>query len=311
MGAKLTTGVNDLLTKLPDLAKEAFGWDPSAVCYGSRKVLPWKGICGHIWETEVCSRSTKGHGCPYCSGKKILLGFNDLATIAPALAKEAYNWNPQDFTSGSNAKVLWKGKCGHIWNAQIKNRYIGNTGCPYCAGQAVLPGFNDLATIAPDVAQYVHDWDPSTVTAYSGVHRLWKCHCGYEWKTTPSSMMFSRNIGTNGCHACSRRNFCFNDDAYLYLMQRDGEQQIGITNNPANRLKRHYRNGWNLIEIVGPADAAAMHSRELGIKRWIQKRVGCIAGTKENWSQEKLCVSAIADLEWRIAQDLGWGLTGR
>jgi hypothetical protein len=121
MGAKLTIGDNDLLTRLPDLAREAFGWDPSMVCYGSRKVLPWKGVCGHTWEAEVHSRSSKGHGCPYCSGKKILLGFNDLVTIAPELAKEAYNWNPQDFTSGSKVNASWKGKCGHIWNAQIKN----------------------------------------------------------------------------------------------------------------------------------------------------------------------------------------------
>ena len=35
MGAKLTIGENDLLTKYPELAKEAYGWDPATVTKGS------------------------------------------------------------------------------------------------------------------------------------------------------------------------------------------------------------------------------------------------------------------------------------
>lgn len=310
MGAKLTPGENDLSTKCPNLAKEAYGWDPSTVCYRTKRLLPWQGECGHIWIAAVNKRSERDNGCPYCSGQKILVGFNDLETISPLLAKEAHGWNPQDFTKASCKKVEWKGQCGHIWTTMIKNRYLAKSGCPYCAGQAVLKGFNDLATIAPDVAQYAYQWDPSTVTARSGISQNWKCHCGYIWKTKPASMMHSRDIGTNGCHACSRRNFRFNDDAYLYLMQRSGEQQIGITNNPTNRLQKHRKKGWNLVEIIGPADATKIHSRELAVKRWLQKRIGCVEGTRENWYKTNLCVSSIAELEWKIAHDLAWRLTG-
>ena len=33
----------------PKLAKEAHGWDPSKVTYGSDKNLLWKCVKGHIW----------------------------------------------------------------------------------------------------------------------------------------------------------------------------------------------------------------------------------------------------------------------
>ena len=32
----------------------------------------------------------------------------------------------------------------------------GDPGCPYCAGRKVLPGFNDLAALRPDLAVQWH-----------------------------------------------------------------------------------------------------------------------------------------------------------
>ena len=304
MGAKLTPGKNDLLTRCPDLAKEAYKWDPSRVCYRSKRLLAWQGPCGHIWNAAVDRRSGRNDGCLYCSGRKILVGFNDLQTIDSDLAKEASGWDPTIYTKHSKAKLPWEGKCGHTWNATISNRYYNGSGCPYCSNNAVLAGFNDLATIAPEVAKYAYEWDPSTVTAKSGIYKQWKCSCGYIWETSPQSMMFSQDIGTNGCHACSRRNFRFGDNAYLYLLEREEDQQIGITNNPANRLRKHSANGWQLIEMQGPANAREIHARELSIKRWIKQHVGCVCGTRENWLKENLCVFSIAELEWKIAHDL-------
>lgn len=243
--------------------------------------------------------------------RKLVVGVNDLQSAHPEIASQALDWDPTTVSYGSNKIMPWNGKCGHSWHATIKNRVLARSGCPYCAGQSVLPGFNDLMTIAPDVAQYAHGWDPRSVTAKSGLHKTWKCHCGYIWETSPNSMMFSRDIGTNGCHACSRRNFRFNDAAYLYLMNREGEQQIGITNNPSNRFRRHYLNGWNLTELIGPKDGRKIHNRELAIKRWIRSRIGCVAGTRENWYTSRFRVSSISELEWIISQDLAWQLTGR
>ena len=77
-----------------------------------------------------------GTGCPYCAGKKVLKGYNDLKTVNPTLAKE---WNyeknngltPEDVMPNSNKKVWWKCSKGHEWQAMVINRNKGR-GCPKC-----------------------------------------------------------------------------------------------------------------------------------------------------------------------------------
>ena len=64
---------------------------------------------------------------------------------------------PESISYGSNKKVIWNGSCGHTWTASIKNRG-NNHGCPYCSGNKVLKGVNDLATLYPHL---VEEWDES------------------------------------------------------------------------------------------------------------------------------------------------------
>ncbi len=120
---------------------------PELFYSGSGEKVWWKCAKGHEWEARISHRS-KGVGCPYCTNKKVLAGFNDLATKAPALAKE---WNyeknvglkngngedistPDRVTAVSRQKVWWKCSQGHSWPALICNRAKG-TGCPYCSGR--------------------------------------------------------------------------------------------------------------------------------------------------------------------------------
>ena len=92
----------------PELAKEAEGWDPSTVTFGSGKKLKWKCPKGHIYESTIVNRTSRKSGCPICSNNKVLPGFNDLATIFPELAKEAYGWDPSTYKPMSGKKVTWK-----------------------------------------------------------------------------------------------------------------------------------------------------------------------------------------------------------
>ena len=181
---------------------------PSQVTIGSHKKVWWKCNRGHEWQATIKDRNN-GRGCPYCAGKKILKGYNDLQTINPDLAKE---WNyekndsltPVDITPGSNKKVWWKCQKGHEWQAAIKSRNNG-IGCPFCAGQQVLIGYNDLQTVNPTLAK---EWNydkndsltPVNVTANSGQKIWWKCQKGHEWQAVVSD----RNNG-KGCPYCSGR----------------------------------------------------------------------------------------------------------
>ena len=115
----------------------------------SSSIKAW-WICskGHKWESTVSNR-TNGRNCPYCMGKKVLKGYNDLATINPLLVKEwNYNKNinitPDNIMPNSNKKVWWICSKGHEWEATCLSKKKEKTGCPYCSGNKVLKGFNDF-----------------------------------------------------------------------------------------------------------------------------------------------------------------------
>ena len=65
----------------------------------------------HEWQAPIDRRS-QGKGCPYCSGRNVIKGENDLQTINPTLAKKwHYEKNnglaPMDVLPNSNKKV-WR-----------------------------------------------------------------------------------------------------------------------------------------------------------------------------------------------------------
>jgi hypothetical protein len=115
----------------PELAAQADGWDPTTVSAGSNKVLCWKCELGHIWTSQVAKR-VRGDRCPYCANKKVLAGFNDLATTNPELAAQANGWDPTTVFEHTNKKYQWQCDLGHSWKANVNSRSSG-IGCPTCA----------------------------------------------------------------------------------------------------------------------------------------------------------------------------------
>ncbi len=205
-------GENDLETINPTLAKE---WNyeknneltPTDVLPGSHKKVWWKCYKEHEWQATINDRNN-GRGCPYCAGKKISKGYNDLQTLNPNLAKE---WNyekndgltPANVTSGSNKKVWWRCSKGHEWQATIADRNRGR-GCPYRSGRYAVKGYNDLQTANPTLAK---EWNyekngnlkPEDFKANSRKKVWWKCNKGHEWQAT----IDHRNNGS-GCPICTK-----------------------------------------------------------------------------------------------------------
>ena len=99
---------------------------------GSAKKHLWKCELGHQWQEAPKKRTTRGDDCPYCSGRRVLIGFNDLTTTHPELAKELVDSDPLTISMGSAKKHLWRCELGHEWNANVKGRVRGR-GCPSCA----------------------------------------------------------------------------------------------------------------------------------------------------------------------------------
>ena len=109
---------------------------PASVTPASNKKVWWQCASGHEWQASVADRNKRQTGCPYCSGRTVIPGVNDLATGSPALAAQWHptlnaSLKPCDVKAGSEKKVWWQCAQGHVWQAQIKARNAGN-GCPVC-----------------------------------------------------------------------------------------------------------------------------------------------------------------------------------
>ena len=58
---------------------------PQQVTPNSNRKVWWQCEEGHDYQATVAARTVRRSGCPYCSGKKVLAGFNDIATLVPKL----------------------------------------------------------------------------------------------------------------------------------------------------------------------------------------------------------------------------------
>lgn len=261
---KVVKGVNDLETTHPDLAKEA-QFDATKFTKVSKKKVAWRCASGHIWLTSIQSR-VGGSQCLVCQGQQTLAGFNDLATTHPQLAQEAL-FDPTKVVAGSNKKLPWRCVEGHQWSAIVNNRRKG-VGCPYCANQKLLVGFNDLATTHPNLASEAL-FDPTTVTRGHRRKKLpWRCAEGHEWTSTVAH----RTSDKSGCPTCAKYGYDPAKPGWIYLMAHDQwfMQQIGITNEPEVRIKTHEKHGWEVMDLRGPMSGSLAREWESSILAFIR-----------------------------------------
>ena len=89
----------------------------------------------------------------------------------------------------------------------------------------------------------------------------------------------------------------------MYLMEREYDQQIGITNVPKTRISTHKREGWALVELIGPADGAKVKKLEATIKQWLKTNNLRIEGTHENWRKDDLRVESLEQIALKAGVD--------
>lgn len=224
---KVLAGYNDFESRYPDLSKE---WHPTknqtlkpnAIVYGSNKKVWWMCNVGHEWVAAVGDRVVYSAPCPYCSGQKVLTGFNDLTITHTKLTSEWHptknlNVFPNKVSYGSHAKVWWVCAIGHEWEAVVNSRHQGR-GCPFCSNTLVLNGFNDFTTVFPELRKEWHPTknklDPSKLLPGASKIVWWLGKCGHEWEAT----LVSRTFSGHSCIYCSNSKVLegFNDFQTCY-----------------------------------------------------------------------------------------------
>lgn len=185
------------------------------------------GLKPHIFSKPLYNmvnafkQSTKTGGCPICSGKQVLSGINDFATMAPELAKEwDYDLNelkPEDvYYRDAKRYHFICNKGGHHFMRDplhmMRSHEIGTNGCPVCHGKVVEVGSNDLYTTHKEKVDNEWEYDindilPTEVTA--GSQRLIWRHC----KNKRCNKIFQTTVfnwATDGvvcCEDCRNRSY--------------------------------------------------------------------------------------------------------
>ena len=215
---KVLQGYNDLATTNPELLKDwdyeendKLGIKPNEITNGGKEKVWWKCEKGHEYKSSIVNRTkSKGTCCPYCSGNKVLKGFNDIASTNPELLKEwDYSKNtikPDEVTKGTHKKIWWICSNNHSYEATIPARRRG-TGCPYCSGNKILVGFNDLATTNPELLE---KWNyeknnklgitPKSISKSYSKKVWWKCKNGHEYQRH----VYNERKGSGRCPICKK-----------------------------------------------------------------------------------------------------------
>lgn len=143
---KLHLVENSIAVKFPQLVEE---WDeranfplrPETTSYQSNDKIHW--VCKkykHSFVMSVDKRTGRNYQCPYCSGRKLLVGFNDFKTWCEEndridlLEEWDFPKEPSQYLKGNKSEQInWKCcRCGNNWTAPILTRVHGYKNCERC-----------------------------------------------------------------------------------------------------------------------------------------------------------------------------------
>lgn len=199
-------------------------YNPKQLSDQSNRKCYWKcRVCGNEYQkapNAIYRSYIKYHtnGCPKCGNKQIgetkrkqsAVLNGSLAQKRPDILLEwDYSKNvitPEEVAEKSNRKAWWVCFKGHSFCTQISNRTDKNEGCPYCAGQKLLKGFNDLETRYPEIAK---EWDyernkpvmPSDTMPNSKNKYYFICNKGHSYLCSVAN----RTQNTGGCPYCAHQ----------------------------------------------------------------------------------------------------------
>lgn len=209
---------------------------PARQCAPSSNKKAW-WLCdeGHSYAAtpnDLTSKKRVGDtsGCPYCSGRKVFSGFNDLESQHPELVQQwdmkKNDRSPAEVVSGSSYRAWWLCNRGHSWQDSCNHRTTTPPrGCPYCAGKRV----NHTNSFAQAYPGLVKQWDakknecsPDDVSHQSGKMVWWVCENGHSWEARVADR---KRFGCPQCshHISSKEQELVN---YLSSLLPDGEEII-------------------------------------------------------------------------------------
>lgn len=211
---------NSIVVTHPNIAaqwnyKKNIDLIPENFSKGSHYKAWWVCPINHEYQMSIKHRTISKADCPYCSGNKLLKGFNDLESWCIKNEKQdilkAWSKNNErkidEVHYYTKTKVYWVCKKGHEFYASIDSYVHQNRRCPYCSGNKILVGFNDLKTwcIENNKQHIIEEWDYDKndinildVSKGSNKKVNWICKHGHTW----TAIINDRANKDSGCPIC-------------------------------------------------------------------------------------------------------------
>lgn len=123
---------------------------------------------GHIFSMTPNS-ILNGYGCPYCSGRKVLIGYNDLNSTHPHIKRFLLNeGDGAKYTAGSRQKIMFR--CPDCGKEQLKEIYLvvrEGFSCRNCSDHLSYPSrFGRAFFDQLQVEYYDTEWQPDWAKPY-------------------------------------------------------------------------------------------------------------------------------------------------
>ena len=295
MGMEAYKGESDIMTLFPELCSELASVKDRELAKdtrpGSNRNLSWrcKVDNSHVYKMSPVNRISRGAGCSYCAGKRVLEGNNDFASQFPEIALEwdydaNYPIRPEKVHQGSNTKFFWICSFNpeHKWHTSPQSRQT--RGCQKCSW--FQPGRNDLQTKAVGAGRLylVEEWDkelngcePNQVAYASNDLAHWICAKfpgSHKYQATTSNRWF----GNSGCPTCAPTGYDANSAGILYFIHNKklAARKIGITNLDARtkRIEKFVSSGWEIVRTYTHENGLLIRKTEEVLLRKIREEHG-------------------------------------
>lgn len=183
---------------------------PYKVSHGMSKLVWWKCLNGHEWQSQIASRVSSLIGCPFCAKHSVNNTRLNIA-LSESNPELATQWHPtmnlpltpEKVSPGASKKTWWicPHNNKHIWQSTVRNRVKGK-GCPHClTGPSLAEKFPELAK----------EWHPSkngsmkaTDITYGSARRVWwQCSVNPEHEFESTVTNRTSRGKKKGCPICS------------------------------------------------------------------------------------------------------------
>ena len=163
-GQRVLPGYNSVAVKYPDIVKR---WSDKNKKTADEVLPTDRGSyyldcaeCSGTYLTKLQIVIAGEDECPYCSGQRVLSGYNSVAVKYPDIAKR---WSDKNEKTADEVLPTDRGsyylncpECGGTYPTKLQEAIAGEDACPYCSDRKVLPGYNSFDVKHPDLME---EWD--------------------------------------------------------------------------------------------------------------------------------------------------------